>query len=98
MGRPLTRLPFIQFYVYLQLERYDLSASQTLRSAFTKAEAAYAGLTYDLVVGIIRHAELNVDMNESILRLQGSALDADGKCQTTKLIIIKMPFFLFSSC
>lgn len=55
-----------------------MSASQTLRAAFTKAEAAYAGLTYDLVVGIMRHAELGVNMNESILRLQGSASETDG--------------------
>ncbi|XP_044741703.1 programmed cell death protein 10 isoform X1 [Chrysoperla carnea] len=70
-------LPVLIRPVLSQLERYDLSASQTLRAAFTKAEAAYAGLTYDLVVGIMRHAELGVNMNESILRLQGSASETD---------------------
>lgn len=63
---------------FLQLERRDVSASQTLRAALTKAEASYPGLTYDLVVGIMRRGDLQVNMNESILRLQGAVSDADG--------------------
>lgn len=56
-----------------------MTASQTLRAALSRAESNYPGLTYDLVVGILRRGDLNVNMNESILRLQGALTDADGK-------------------
>lgn len=62
-----------------QLEKRDVSASQTLRAALIKAETAYPGLTYDLVLGIIRKTELTVNMNDSILRLQGAISDSDGE-------------------
>lgn len=67
---------------FLQLEKHDVSASQTLRSALTKAEAAYPGLAYDLVVGMLRKGDLTVNMNESILRLQGAVSDSDGNVST----------------
>lgn len=54
-------------------------AAQTLRSALSKAESSYPGITYDLVLGIVRKSDLNIDMNESVLRLQGTASDCDGK-------------------
>ncbi|KAG5898962.1 hypothetical protein JTB14_004682 [Gonioctena quinquepunctata] len=60
-----------------ELEKQDVSASQTLRSALTKAEASHPGLTYDLVLGILRKGDLTVNMNESILRLQGAVSDSD---------------------
>lgn len=63
----------------LQLERRDVAASQTLRSALTKAEQAHPGLSYDIVMGILKKGDLNVNLNESILRLQGSACETDCK-------------------
>lgn len=54
-------------------------AAQTLRTALSKAESSHPGITHDLIMGIIRRAELNLDMNESVLRLQGAASDYDGK-------------------
>lgn len=60
------------------MERQNVMAAQTLRTALSKAENAHPGITYDLVLGIVRRAELNLDMNESVLRLQGSASDCDG--------------------
>lgn len=54
-------------------------AAQTLRAALSKAESSHPGITHDLILGIIRRAELNLDMNESVLRLQGAASDYDGK-------------------
>lgn len=54
-------------------------AAQTLRAALSKAESSHPGITHDLIMGIIRRAELNLDMNESVLRLQGAASDYDGK-------------------
>lgn len=58
-----------------------MTASQTLRAALTKAEQAHPGLTYDLIMGITRKGDINCNMNESILRLQGSASDSDCECQ-----------------
>lgn len=62
-----------------QLERRDQAASQTLRAALTKAEQAHPGLSYDIVVGILKKGDLKVNMNESILRLQGGASETDCK-------------------
>lgn len=56
-----------------------MAAAQTLRAAISKVESAYPGFTYDLVVGIMRRGDLSINMNESILKLQGSVADADGK-------------------
>jgi len=70
-------LPVLIRPILSQLERRDVSASQTLRSALSKAEAAYPGLTYDLVVGIMRRGDITVNMNEGILRLQGAVSDTD---------------------
>lgn len=64
---------------HLQLERRDVVASQTLRAALTKAEQAHPGLSYDIVMGILKKGDLNVNLNESILRLQGSACESDCK-------------------
>ncbi|KAK9879712.1 hypothetical protein WA026_006772 [Henosepilachna vigintioctopunctata] len=70
-------LPVLIRPILSQLEKQDVSASQTLRSALTKAEASYPGVTYDLVVGIMRKGDIAVNMNESILRLQGGVSDTD---------------------
>lgn len=66
-------------HLEFQLEKHDVSASQTLRSALTKAETAHPGLTYDLVVAILRKGDFTVNLNESILRLQGAVSESDGK-------------------
>ncbi|XP_029727162.1 programmed cell death protein 10 [Aedes albopictus] len=70
-------LPILIRPILSQLERRDVVASQTLRAALTKAEQTHPGMTYDLVMGIIRKGDINVNMNESILRLQGAATDTD---------------------
>jgi hypothetical protein len=67
----------------LQLERRDVAASQTLRAALAKAEAAHPGFTYDLVVGIMRRGDLSINMNESVLRLQGTTSESDSELHTT---------------
>lgn len=54
-----------------------MAASQTLRAALTKAELGHPGLSYDIVLGILKKVELKVNMNESILRLQGGASETD---------------------
>ncbi|XP_046735953.1 programmed cell death protein 10 isoform X3 [Diprion similis] len=70
-------LPVILRPILSKLERQNVSAAQTLRAALSKAENSHPGVTHDLVLGIVRRADLNLNMNESILRLQGVASDID---------------------
>ena len=67
---------------FLQLEQRDVAASQTLRAALCKAEASHPGFSYDLVLGLVRKSGdtgIPVNMNESLLRLQGAVSDQDSK-------------------
>ena len=70
-----------------QLERRDVVASQTLRAALTKAEQAHPGVSYDIVMSILKKGDLNVNLNESILRLQGGASETDCKFDTRLIMI-----------
>ncbi|KAH0564463.1 programmed cell death protein 10 [Cotesia glomerata] len=70
-------LPVILRPILSKLEAQNITAAQTLRSALSKAESNHPGITYDLVVGIVRRADLSLDMNASVLRLQGLASDCD---------------------
>ncbi|CAD6996225.1 programmed cell death protein 10 [Ceratitis capitata] len=63
--------------IFAKLERRDVGAAQSLRSAIMKCEQNNPGLCYDLVTAIIRRAELNVNLNEAVLRLQGNIAEAD---------------------
>jgi len=58
-----------------QLEKRDIAACQTLRAALSKVESTHPGFTYDLIMGVTRKADINVNMNESLLRLQGQVND-----------------------
>jgi len=84
----------------LQLERRDVAASQTLRAALSKVEAAHPGFTYDLVVGIMRRGDLSINMNESVLRLQGTTSESDGELHIVHLhsifLILFIPLFPFT--
>ncbi|XP_078045098.1 programmed cell death protein 10 Ccm3 isoform X2 [Augochlora pura] len=70
-------LPVILRPILMKLERQNVLAAQNLRTALLKAESSHPGITHDFILGIIRRAELNLDMNESVLRLQGAASDYD---------------------
>ncbi len=74
----------------LQLEHRDVTASQTLRAALSKVESTHPGFSYDLVLGLVRKANGNsgggggtdaVNVNESLLRLQGTASEQDSECK-----------------
>ena len=68
------------FTIFLfQLEQRDPSASQTLRAALHKVEASNPGFSYDLVLGLVKKGEVAVNMNESLLRLQGTLPDNESK-------------------
>lgn len=81
--------------IFLQLERRDVVASQTLRAALTKAEQSHPGLSYDIVMGILKKGDLNVNLNESILRLQGGASETDCKWMASP---IQYPSLGFGYC
>jgi len=70
-------LPVLLRPILSGLERQDQGASQTLRAALSKVEYAHPGFTYDLVMRLVNKADLSVNMNESVLRLQGSVTDQD---------------------
>jgi len=67
-------LPVVVGPILEKLEHHDANAAQTLRAAFTKAEAQHPGFTYDLINGILNKAEVQsrVDMTECFLRLEGT--------------------------
>lgn len=75
----------INIVVCFQLERRDVAASQTLRAALTKAEQAHPGVSYDIVMSILKKGDLNVNLNESILRLQGGASETDCKSKSSSI-------------
>lgn len=78
--------PFLLLFSHTtQLERRDIVASQTLRAALTKAEQAHPGLSYDIVMSILKKGDLNVNLNESILRLQGNAAETDCEYDQTAI-------------
>lgn len=70
------------FLFFLQLEHRDVAASQTLRAALSKVESTHPGFSYDLVLGLVKKADVAVNMNESLLRLQGSIAEQDSKALT----------------
>lgn len=61
----------------VNLERQDPGAAQILRVAFSNAESAHPGLCHNFLLGLIKKADVKVNMNESLLRVQGAALDQD---------------------
>lgn len=68
-------MPILVSPAFASLEKHDPGAAQLLRAAFKNAEAAHPGLCHNFVLGLVKKAELKVNVNESLLRLQGAALD-----------------------
>jgi len=66
-------MPVVVGPILESLEHKDHAAAQTLRAAFSKAEAQHPGFAYALTKGILQRAEMEgqVDMAESLLRLEG---------------------------
>jgi hypothetical protein len=44
-----------------------------------KVENVHPGFTHDLVLGLVKKADLSINMNEALLRLQGQVADTDCK-------------------
>ncbi|XP_030008863.1 programmed cell death protein 10-A [Sphaeramia orbicularis] len=59
----------VMYPVFNQLKRVDLSAAETLKTAFIKAEKENPGLTQDIVVKILEKKRLEINYNECLLRM-----------------------------
>ncbi|KAG9338725.1 hypothetical protein JZ751_025394 [Albula glossodonta] len=59
----------VMYPVFNELERVNLSAAQTLRAAFIKAEKENPGLTQDIIMKILEKKNVEVNFTESLLRM-----------------------------
>uniref|UniRef100_A0A8C5PMY6 Programmed cell death 10 n=1 Tax=Leptobrachium leishanense TaxID=445787 RepID=A0A8C5PMY6_9ANUR len=59
----------VMYPVFNELERVNLSAAQTLRAAFIKAEKENPGLTQDIITKILEKKSVEVNFTESLLRM-----------------------------
>ncbi|KAJ3591315.1 hypothetical protein NHX12_009261 [Muraenolepis orangiensis] len=59
----------VMYPVFNQLDKVNLSAAQTLRAAFIKAEKENPGLTQDIVLKILEKKNLEINYAESLLRM-----------------------------
>ncbi|XP_028320133.1 programmed cell death protein 10-A [Gouania willdenowi] len=59
----------IMYPVFNQLEKVNLTAAQTLRAAFVKAEKENPGLIQDIVLKIVEKKNLQINYCESLLRM-----------------------------
>ncbi|KAM6945962.1 programmed cell death protein 10-A [Aplochiton taeniatus] len=59
----------VMYPVFNELERVNLSAAQTLRAAFVKAEKENPGLTQDLIMKILEKKNMEVNFTECLLRM-----------------------------
>nr|XP_029506953.1 programmed cell death protein 10-like [Oncorhynchus nerka] len=66
----------VMYPVFHELERVNLSAAQTLRAAFIKAEKENPGLTQDIIMKILEKKNVEVNFIESLLRM--AAGDVEG--------------------
>jgi len=64
--------PLLVRPVLTQLGKQDPTA-QSVRSALQQAESSCPGITLELAMTIIKRSELNVGLEEALLRLQGSS-------------------------
>ena len=52
-------------------------AAQVLKAAFAKAEAAHPGLCHQFINGLVKKTEIKVNMNEILLKVQGSVNESE---------------------
>ncbi|KAI2667710.1 Golgi integral membrane protein 4 [Labeo rohita] len=84
-----------------QLERINLSAAQTLRAAFIKAEKENPGLTQDIIMKILEKKNVEINFTESLLRMAADDYlierpeqefqDLNEKARALKHILSKIP-------
>ena len=44
-----------------------------------QVESSHPGFSYDLVLGLVRKGDVKVNLNESLLRLQGTVTEQDSE-------------------
>ncbi|RXM28753.1 WD repeat-containing protein 49 [Acipenser ruthenus] len=94
----------VMYPVFNELERVNLSAAQTLRAAFIKAEKENPGLTQDIIVKILEKKNVEVNFTESLLRMAADDVeeymidrseqefqDLNEKARALKQILSKIP-------
>ncbi|NXD71235.1 PDC10 protein, partial [Eolophus roseicapillus] len=94
----------VMYPVFNELERVNLSAAQTLRAAFIKAEKENPGLTQDIIMKILEKKSVDVNFTESLLRMAADDVeeymierpepefqDLNEKARALKQILSKIP-------
>ncbi|XP_042315851.1 programmed cell death protein 10 [Sceloporus undulatus] len=94
----------VMYPVFNELERVNLSAAQTLRAAFIKAEKENPGLTQDIIIKILEKKSVEVNFTESLLRMAADDVeeymierpepefqDLNEKARALKQILSKIP-------
>ncbi|KAJ3613260.1 hypothetical protein NHX12_019510 [Muraenolepis orangiensis] len=94
----------VMYPVFNELERINLSAAQTLRAAFIKAERENPGLTQDIIMKILEKKNVQINFTESLLRMaaedveeflidrpEQEFLDLGEKARALKHILSKIP-------
>ncbi|KAI4804300.1 hypothetical protein KUCAC02_025931 [Chaenocephalus aceratus] len=94
----------VMYPVFNELERINLSAAQTLRAAFIKAERENPGLTQDIIMKILEKKNVQINFTESLLRMaaddveefmidrpEQEFLDLNDKARAWKHILSKIP-------
>ncbi|KAG5847776.1 hypothetical protein ANANG_G00129800 [Anguilla anguilla] len=94
----------VMYPVFNELERVNLSAAQTLRAAFIKAEKENPGLTQDIIMKILEKKNVEVNFTESLLRMAADDVeeymidrpeqefqDLNEKARALKQILSKIP-------
>uniref|UniRef100_A0A6Q2ZDU7 Programmed cell death protein 10 dimerisation domain-containing protein n=1 Tax=Esox lucius TaxID=8010 RepID=A0A6Q2ZDU7_ESOLU len=94
----------VMYPVFNELERINLSAAQTLRAAFVKAERENPGLTQDIIMKILEKKNVQINYTESLLRMAADDVeeflvdrpeqefqDLNDKARALKNILSKIP-------
>uniref|UniRef100_A0A8C6PC63 Programmed cell death 10b n=1 Tax=Nothobranchius furzeri TaxID=105023 RepID=A0A8C6PC63_NOTFU len=94
----------VMYPVFKELERINLSAAQTLRAAFKKAERENPGLTQDIIMKILEKKNVQINFTESLLRMAADDVeefmidrpeqefqDVNEKARALKHILSKIP-------
>ncbi|XP_031648479.1 programmed cell death protein 10-B isoform X2 [Oncorhynchus kisutch] len=94
----------VMYPVFNELERINLSAAQTLRAAFIKAERENPGLTQDIIMKILEKKNVQINYTESLLRMAADDVeeflvdrpeqefqDLNEKSRALKHILSKIP-------